>query len=316
MNSETREQAIALPGKVLITGSKGFLGRYIATAYHTQGWEVISLGKQNHNDLVVDLATEEPALDHLDFKSVVHLAGLAHKVPSLHHAVQPFYDTNLHGTNNLLEALSPIAGQIEHFVFISSVAVYGRETGHMIEESNTLEGRSPYAQSKILAEQQVIHWGLDHDVPTLILRLPFVAGSNPPGEFGRLLRKMKKSDFRIIGAGLAKKSGVLASDIADHLPRWHGKSGIFNLTDGYHATIAEWTNYMKKSSTSPKIKYIKDWQARILSGMGDLIPGIPYHSRLYYQLTSELTFSDTKARNHLNWNPKIVFSEDWGSTLL
>jgi nucleoside-diphosphate-sugar epimerase len=300
-------------GNLLLTGGNGFLGSYIKNAYEEAMWRVFTLGRTEKNDIVIDLAQEEPILEQYQFDRVIHAAGYAHRVKQINDAVQTFYDVNLHGTNHLLNSLSGHVQDIRQFVYISSVAVYGQETGRLLDEYTNLEGRGAYAQSKILAEEQVRKWGEHYNVPVLILRLPFVAGSNAPGEFQRTLEQMTKPGYRIIGSGQARKSTVLANDVAKHLALWEYKAGTYNLTDGYHPSMLDWCKYIKSlsGSSSTDIKSIPDWVARILSGMGDLIPGFPYHSRKYYHLTSELTFDDDKARKELEWLPRRVIGNDW-----
>jgi GlcNAc-P-P-Und epimerase len=302
-------QDFIIPSDVLITGAHGFLGTYFRHAFLEAGWSVTTLGKSTQNEIALDLASEEPVFDHAPFTRVIHTAGLAHKIAQINDAVQKFYDVNIRGTENLLASLSPYADQIRQFVFISSVAVYGIDQGQLITENSELEGRGPYAQSKILAEEQVTRWGQQYGVPILILRLPFVVGANAPGEFGQTLKKMKSPQYKLIGKGEARRSAVLATDIAKHTLHWEYKNGVYNLSDGYHPSFKEWFKYIHRNQAGVNPKTVPDWLARILSGMGDLIPGMPYHTRLYYQLTSTLTYSDEKARLELDWQPNKVLNE-------
>jgi nucleoside-diphosphate-sugar epimerase len=296
--------AFHIPENVLITGARGFLGKHIREQFEQTGWKVSALGLSKENDFSIDLSLEEPILDQVSFQRVIHIAGLAHKVAQVNDAVQSFYNVNLGGTNHLLSALTPQTAEIKQFVYISTVAVYGREAGHLLTEETPLEGRGPYVQSKMQAEEQVLNWGNQYGVPVLILRLPFVAGENAPGEFGKILQLMRSPGFRIMGKGNARRSAVRIVDLAEHLLRWEGKDGIYNLTDGYHPSFCEWYDLANQERMpNQKRKHLPDWAARILSGMGDLIPGFPYHSRLYYLLSSELTYSDEKARRDLGWNP-------------
>jgi GlcNAc-P-P-Und epimerase len=293
-----------IPENVLITGARGFLGKHISERFGQAGWKVSSLGLSPENDFPIDLAAEEPILDQIPFQRVIHIAGLAHKVAQVNDAVQSFYNINLGGTNHLLSALTPQASEIKQFVYISTVAVYGREAGQLLTEETPLEGRGPYALSKMQAEEQVLNWGNQYGVPVLILRLPFVSGENAPGEFGKILQLMRSPGFRILGKGNARRSAVRVEDLAGHLIHWAGMDGVYNLTDGYHPSFCEWYDLANQGlRPNQKRKHLPDWSARILSGMGDLIPGFPYHSRLYYLLSSELTYSDEKARRDLGWNP-------------
>jgi len=297
--------------KVLITGAYGFLGSYIRRAFEADRQSVLSLGRSDLNDLVIDLSKEEPELDQFPIRRVIHCAGLAHKVPKGKDGAQEFYDVNLEGTENLLISLIPIADRIKQFVFISSAAVYGKFIGYGIEEDVSLDGNSPYAKSKIFAEEQVRTWCDQYGVPGLILRLPVVAGTNAPQSIRDMIQGLEKGKYIRIGKGATRKSMVLAEDVASHLVQWEGKDGTYNLTDGHHPTYAEIEQYIADRLRLKLPKSIPDWQARIMSGIGDLIPGFPLHSRIYQQVTSDMIFDDTKARQELGWKPRKVVESEW-----
>jgi len=298
-------------GKVLITGAYGFLGSYIRRAFEASGQEVISLGRSDINDISLDLSKEEPELDYLPINKVIHCAGLAHKIPKGKDGAQEFYDVNLEGTENLLISLIPIASQIKQLVYISSAAVYGKFIGYSIPEDVSLDGTSPYAKSKIFAEEQVRTWCDQYGVPGLILRLPVVAGANAPQSIREIIQGLEKGKYVRIGKGGTRKSMVLAEDVANHMVHWEGKDGIYNLTDGYHPSYAEIEKYIADRLHLKLPRSIPDWQARIFSGIGDLIPGFPLHSRLYQQITSEMIFEDSKARKDLGWKPRKVIEVEW-----
>jgi len=304
-------EAFETSKKVLITGAGGYLGKYLVDSFESQAFQVFSLGKNNDNNLVFDLAKEEPLLDHLGFDRVIHAAGLAHSLPKKAEAAQAFYDVNLEGTENLLQSLIIHAPYIKQFVYISTVAVYGRDAGEWISEDAPLEARTAYALSKMYAEEQVINWGNQFGVPTLVLRLPFVAGKNAPGDLSHLINLMKTGSYRQIGKGAARKSAVLATDVARMLTNWEYRDGIYNLCDGYHPSLSELYDFISQVCNVPKSRPIPDWTARVLSGMGDMIPGFHYHSRMYYKISSTLTFDDSKARKELGWNPTPVIQYDW-----
>lgn len=297
--------------KTLITGAYGFLGAYIRRAFDQSQMPYITLGQSEYNDICIDLAKEEPELDDKPIDSVIHAAGLAHTIPKGRNAAQKFYDINLEGTEHLLFGLSPIADQLKQFVFISTVAVYGRLFGEMVNENAPLQGKSPYAQSKIHAEEQVMNWCNQYGVPGLILRLPIVAGRNAPQRIREIIQGIEQGRYLRIGEGKSRKSMILAEDVALHLMKWRGHHGIYNLTDGYHPSLFEIESYIASQLSVDLPRSMPDWQARILSGIGDLVPGFKMHSRLYQSITSEMTFDDQKARKELDWTPRRVIDVDW-----
>ena len=61
------------------------------------------------------------------------------------------------------------------------MAVYGKEVGELIDEKSPLLGNTPYALSKIQAEQSIIDFGITNNIKTVVLRLPLVTGEKSFG---------------------------------------------------------------------------------------------------------------------------------------
>ena len=136
--------------KLLFTGGTGFLGKNVMPLL-VQQYEVTTCGITPDDMLKANLAKEIPSLPER-YDVVLHACGKAHVVPKTEEEKQAFYDVNYQGTVNLCSALEK-AGVPKALVFISTVAVYGCEYGDMITEEHPLEGDSPYAESKIMAER-------------------------------------------------------------------------------------------------------------------------------------------------------------------
>ena len=135
--------------KLLFTGGTGFLGKNVTTLLQT-GYEVTTCGITPEDMIQANLAKMVPELPE-QYDIVLHAAGKAHVVPKTEEEKQLFYDINYQGTVNLCKALEQV-GVPKALVFISTVAVYGCEYGEMITEEHPLNGDTPYAKSKIMAE--------------------------------------------------------------------------------------------------------------------------------------------------------------------
>ena len=139
---------------ILITGASGFLGQIISEELKDT-YRRVTLSKSS-KEISCDLSIEIPTLPRADF--VVHAAGKAHIIPGNDQVIEEFNQVNYQGTVNLIKALEdsglPIA-----LTYISSVAVYGVETGSAINEDHPLTGSTPYAKSKIASEEYLIEWG-------------------------------------------------------------------------------------------------------------------------------------------------------------
>lgn len=289
--------------RIIITGARGFLGKYINAELSNQH-QILTISRSGA-DYNIDLAEAIPDLPPADL--VVHCAGKAHSIPKTEAEKMEFYAVNVNGTSNLLQALSSSSSLPQGFVFISTVAVYGCESGTLINEQHSLNASDPYGCSKIQAEQLIQHWCRDNDVICTIFRLPLLVGENPPGNLGAMIRGIIKGYYFNIAGGGAKKSMVLASDVAHMIPQVAQIGGIYNLTDGYHPSFSELSDLIGKQLGRTKIKNMPLWLAHLLGRIGNLIGDkSPINQKKIQKITSDLTFDDTKAKKELNWKPNSV----------
>jgi nucleoside-diphosphate-sugar epimerase len=141
--------------KYLLTGASGFLGNYLIRNVAKFNHELITLGRSSSNDIICDLSHKIPKFEKQSIEVVIHAAGKAHCFDKNKKNQLDFELVNVNGTKNILKALDNQLETISHFVFISSVSVYGLNTGIMIDENHPLRGSSDYAKSKIKAEEIV-----------------------------------------------------------------------------------------------------------------------------------------------------------------
>lgn len=285
---------------VLLTGGNGFLGTIIQQQFS----QVVTLGISKNN-VVCDLSKEIPQFIQY-FETVIHAAGKAHFLPKTKRDEQSFFDVNVRGTENLLKGLDKLPSLPKSFVFISSVAVYGAESGNYISESHPLNATDAYGLSKLRAECLVQQWCDQNKIICTILRLPLVVAENPPGNLRRMINGVKRGYYFNIAGGKVKRSMVLALDVATFIFKASKVGGVFNLTDGYHPTFAELSALIAKQSKKKNVLNISYRLAKILAHFGDINHWFPINSKMLRKLTSNLIFDDKKARRLLGWNPKNV----------
>lgn len=289
---------------ILVTGASGFLGRYLC-------FELLKFNKlfklsRNRSDYDLNLDTSVPCFKY-SFDLVIHAAGKAHSVPKTSKDKQAFFDVNLKGTQNLLQGLEESESLPNAFVFFSTVAVYGRESGVNISEDTPLLAKDPYGLSKIQAEQLVLDWCKRNNVVCTILRLPLLAGANPPGNLGAMIKGIKRRYFFNVAGGRAQKSIVLASDVADCILKVSEIGGIYNLTDGYHPTFNELSRVISLQLGRKSVPNMPLFFAKVLAKIGDLIGDkFPINSNKLSKMMEPLTFDDSKARKVFGWNPTSV----------
>lgn len=292
--------------KLLFTGGTGFLGKNVMPLL-TQRYEVTTCGITPDDMLKANLAKEVPELPG-KYDIVLHACGKAHVVPKTEEEKEAFFDVNYQGTVNLCTALER-AGVPKALIFISTVAVYGCEFGENIDEYHALNGDSPYAKSKIMAEEYLMKWCLDHQVRLGILRPSLLAGKNAPGNLGAMVEGIKKGFYLNIAGGKVKKSILMAEDIARLLPLLEEKGGIYNVCDSYQPTFGEISISVAEQLGKHKPISIPYWMAWCMAKVGDLLGSkAPINSYKLEKMTKSLTFSNEKARKGLGWEPLDVLS--------
>ena len=289
---------------VLLTGFSGFLGSHFLRFLYINDYKVIKVGRNANADIQCDLSLNK--LPNVDVDIVIHVAGKAHVIPKTDEQKEEFFKTNYLGTKNLLNGLG--LKELKAIVFISTVAVYGEETGELITETAPLKGITPYALSKIKAEKAVIDFGILNKVNSVVLRLPLITGENPVGNLKSLINAIQKGYYFRVGKGEAKKSIIAASDIANMIPELINLNGVFNLTDTSNPTISEIDIIIAKKFDK-KIKRIPISLLKWIGKIGDIFTFIPFNSSKFDKLTKSLTFSNEKMLNEINYKPSCGLSD-------
>ncbi|MBS0883637.1 GDP-mannose 4,6-dehydratase [Pantoea sp. JGM49] len=171
--------------KALITGIKGFTGQYMAADLSAAGYEVYGFGSTPaQNSLryfqidLTDPAQVKNAIDSIQPDVIVHLAAIAfisHADPNA------FYNVNLCGTRNLLQALSESVKRPDAVLIASSANVYGNNTPGKLAESVPARPANDYAVSKLAMEYMT---SLFYDKLPVIITRPFnYTGAGQAGDF-------------------------------------------------------------------------------------------------------------------------------------
>jgi nucleoside-diphosphate-sugar epimerase len=290
--------------KLLLTGSSGFLGKNILEILK-KNYHVTTLGFTKGEDINTNLSIEIPFIPIIP-DIVLHAAGKVHSVPKSNNDKQLFFDINYQGTVNLCKALEK-TGFPKSFVFISSVAVYGLDEGENIDESYPLIGSDPYAQSKIQAEKFLSSWCSKNDIKLVILRPSLIAGPNPPGNLGNMIKSIKSGIYFSIKDRNAHKSILMVQDIANLIPLVENKSGIYNVCDSQHPTFNQIEKLISKQLNKKRLISISYNIAKFLAIIGDFLGSdFPYNTNKLKKITRTLTFSNEKAKQELSWKPLNV----------
>lgn len=159
--------------RALITGIHGFTGRFMAAELRAHGCEVIGIGRQPSQEAAyrqVDLADAvelRKLLAHIQPDIVVHLAAVAFVG---HGVADAFYQVNLIGTRNLLEAIDACPKTPECVLLASSANVYGNTSEGRLNEATAPSPANDYAVSKIAMEYMASLW---HNRLPVVMTRPF-----------------------------------------------------------------------------------------------------------------------------------------------
>ena len=243
------EKSRTVPGGVLITGGGGFVGGYLKA--HLEGlgervWTGVlqgSPGDEQHIKFDVrDGAAVHSVFRNLRPREVYHLAGITR--PALGNLTD-FYEVNLQGTLNVLEAAAEIGAAV---LVVSSAYVYGAQTG-VLAETTPPNPINHYGASKLAAEFASFPYALAGE--RIVRVRPF--NHVGPGQSPDFLLPTLVQQLARIEAGQSEPSlklGNLSSvrdftdvrDVVQAYPKLlrEGKSGeVYNLASGRGVSVGE-----------------------------------------------------------------------------
>ena len=202
----------------LVTGGAGFIGSHLVESLLAQGHQVtvvdnLACGRRenlpSHENLVFknvdicDRSALQSCFDGIDW--VFHLAGLADIVPSIENP-SAYFKANVEGTLNVLEFAH--AAGVKRFVYAASSSSYGVPDRYPTPETTPIRPQYPYALTKYMGEELVLHWEQIYKLPAVTLRLFNVYGprSRTSGTYGAvfgvfLAQKNHGKPFTVVGDG-------------------------------------------------------------------------------------------------------------------
>lgn len=282
--------------KALVTGGAGFIGSHLTELLLQKGHEVIVIdnlvsGRMQFDQLhQIDIRDKEkmaPLFAGVDW--VFHLAALADIVPSIEQPAT-YFDVNAKGTLNVLECAKE-AG-VSRFIYAASSSCYGLPEVFPTPETAKISPCYPYALTKYLGEELVLHWEKVYKLPAVSLRLFNVYGprSRTSGTYGAvfgvfLTQKLYKKPFTVVGDGTQTRDFTYVSDVADAFlsaAKSPLSGEIFNVGSSNHYSVNK--------------------LVELLEGEVCYIPKRPGEP--------DCTFADIKKiETALGWTPKVSFTE-------
>jgi UDP-glucose 4-epimerase len=230
-----------------------------------------------------------------DVDYVFHLAALADIVPSIERP-NDYYQSNVNGTFNVLEACRK--HHVKKIVYSASSSCYGIPDEYPTKETAEIRPQYPYALTKYIGEQLVMHWCQVYDLPAVSLRFFNVYGprSRTSGTYGAvfgvfLAQKLAGKPFTVVGDGTQTRDFTFVKDVVDAIIA-AAKSNV----SGEIINIGSDNNYSVN---------------RLIALLGGEVVHIPKRPG-----EPDCTWADiSKAKKILNWHPKVNLEEGVGILL-
>ena len=290
----------------LVTGGAGFIGSHLVDRLLAEGRSVrvvdnFAVGRranlrQHENDprlqvVEADVADQGAVMAAVaGVERVFHLAARAEIVPSIQDP-QAYFRANVDGTFCVLEAARRQG--VQRFVYVASSSCYGIPSVYPTPETTPADARYPYALTKYLGEQLVMHWAQVYALPAVSVRLFNVYGprSRTSGTYGAvfgvfLAQLLARQPLTIVGDGEQTRDFTFVSDVVDALiavaqSRQSGE--IYNVGSGNPVSVNELVRLL---GSPPSVRIPKR-------------PGEP-----------DCTWADiSKVGREIGWHPKVSFAD-------
>jgi UDP-glucose 4-epimerase len=243
--------------KAIVTGAAGFIGSHLCEELLANGHEVVGIDNlvtgrrenlksiDDHQKFSFIEADIFQLQDHgfVDDSVVFHLAALADIVPSIQNP-EKYHNTNVTGTLKVLEMAR--RSKIKKLIYAASSSCYGLQGNYPVPETVSCKPMYPYAFTKYVGEQYVMHWSEVYKIPAVSLRLFNVYGprhrttGNYGAVFGTWLAQMANNKpITIVGDGLQTRDFVYVKDVAMAFVKAAEvpSRGIFNIGSGKTFTM-------------------------------------------------------------------------------
>ncbi len=289
---------------LVVTGCAGFIGSHLCERLIKENFNVIGIdnlangkisnlknfiNENNFSFIESDINDEKILNKNLKNADILfHLAALADIVPSIKNP-DSYFSSNVTGTFNIIKLCKEHS--LKKIIYAASSSCYGIPDKYPTPERALIYPLYPYALTKRLGEEIIIHFGKLFNIPTVSLRLFNVYGprARTSGAYGAvfgvfLAQKLANKPYTVVGDGEQTRDFTYVDDVVSafiEMMNENIKNEIFNVGSGKTYSI----NYLIK-----------------LLGGGEKIhiperPGEPY-----------CTYADiTKILGKTKWKPLINF---------
>ena len=291
--------------RILVSGATGFIGSHLVP-FLKDRHEVSTLNARE-----VSSTNHEWQSQIDDCEVLVHLAGRAHV--STNASDEQIYKTV---NTELTETLAKqIAKTKKHMIFVSTSVVYGEQSqrGKAFEIGDRLHAVSPYASSKIAAEEALQRISLQNQLGYTIIRPPLVYGPGVKANFLSMLKWVKSGLPLPLGSARNLRSLVSVRNLADLIENCAtntaAKNQIFNVSDDHDVSTTELLKTIAAAMDKP---------ARLIKvplpvlKLGSQIIGKP---RAYDGLCGSFQLDISETKQKLGWHAPFSLQDEIATTV-
>lgn len=291
--------------KAIVTGGAGFIGSHMVDLLIKKNIEVTvidnltngRLENLEHHKGKIKFIKADISDYSFDFNKyfedvdyVFHYAALADIVPSINNPLK-YHKANVDGTINILQAAKS-SKKLKKFVYAASSSCYGIPEKYPTKENSAIAPEYPYAHTKRVGEEYVMHWGQVYNMPVVSMRFFNVYGPRhrTSGTYGAvfgvfLAQLLNNKPLTVVGDGKQTRDFTFVTDIVDACFT-AAESNITNEIMNVGSDNTYSVNYLVELLGGEKIHIPKR-------------PGEP-----------DCTYADiTKIKQLLGWSPKVSFEE-------
>lgn len=219
---------------ILITGANGFVGKYFISKY---------ISKYN----IKEFSFLNNSFNDLDLNSIsiiVHLSALVHQMGG---ATKEEYEKINVEQTIVLAKKAKLSG-VNHFVFMSTIKVYGEETSFIYKENSVCQPEDEYGRSKYKAEIELLELE-DDTFKVSIIRTPIVYGAGVKANIKSLISLVSKVSILPFQNTNNKRSMVFIGNLCYLIDTiiTKEKSGIFLACDDETVSTSKFIELIGKS---------------------------------------------------------------------
>lgn len=301
LNISSSETQLLKEQKVLITGSRGFVGRELLKCFDNLPLYYKSIVHEGAPIKLNEKVLSRDSVINENFDCVIHLAGLAHIQNSSNQpSYEQYYEANVNYAKEVFG--KALEAKVSRFIYISTIGVYGVYSSQdVITEEHGLEPVVAYSKSKLEGERLIKSLCEENNIDFVILRPSLVYGENAAGNLLRLQEICSRRLPLPFGFANEKRTMVSVNNLIYAILKclYHpaATNQIFNVADNIGVSTRELCHYYRSRAEAqcyliPVPKFVVKV---ILLLLGKNI--------LFNQLFGPLRISNQKIKDVLEWIP-------------